>query len=116
MRVGLLCLTTLDAFFGPQTTRRAPAFIKFDIEGGSTEALPGCRQLFREARPFVLIGSHMPEEDRAISNVLCEFDYCGYRLSNRKWVKKPGGIYPEKDGVLAPCYWCLRNAARVWRR
>jgi hypothetical protein len=83
----------------PRKRRRVPAFIKFDIEGGGTDALPGCRQLFREARPFVLIESHMPEEDRAISNVLCEFNYCGYRLNNRKWVKKPDAIHPEEDGV-----------------
>jgi hypothetical protein len=81
----------------------AAAFIKFDIEGGGTDALPGCRQLFRETRPFVLIESHMPEEDRAISNVLCEFSYCGYRLNNRKWVKKPDAIHPEEDGVLGHC-------------
>ena len=95
----IVAMTTLDAFFAPKTTRRAPAFIKFDIEGGGTDALPGCRQLFREARPFVLIESHMPEEDRAISNVLCEFNYCGYRLNDRKWVRKPGAIHPEEDGV-----------------
>ena len=41
----------------------------------------------------------MPEEDRAISNVLCELDYCGYRLNNRKWVRKPGAIHLEEDGV-----------------
>jgi FkbM family methyltransferase len=76
-RSTIVAVTTLDAFFAPQTNRRAPAFIKVDIEGGGTDALPGCRQLFREARPFVLIESHIPEEDRAISNVLCEFDYCG---------------------------------------
>jgi FkbM family methyltransferase len=98
-RKTIVAMTSLDAFFASQTTRRAPGFIKFDIEGGCTDALPGCRHLFREARPFVLIESHLPEEDRAISNVLCEFDYCGYRLSNRKWVKKPSAIYPEKDGV-----------------
>ena len=80
----IVAMTTLDAFFASKTTRRAPAFIKFDIEGGGTDALPGCRQLFREAWPFVLIGSHMPEEDRAISNVVCEFNYYGYRLNNRK--------------------------------
>jgi FkbM family methyltransferase len=94
-----VAMTTLDAFFAPKTARRTPAFIKFDIEGGGTDALPGCRQLFREARPFVLIESHMPEEDRAISNVLCEFNYCGYRLDNRKWVKKPDAIHPEEEGV-----------------
>jgi FkbM family methyltransferase len=94
-----VAMTTLDAFFAAKTGRRFPAFIKFDIEGGGTQALPGCRQLFREARPFVLIESHMPEEDRAISNVLCEFNYSGYRLNNRKWVRKPDAIHPEADGI-----------------
>ena len=98
-RKTIVAMTTLDAFFAEERKGRLPAFIKFDIEGGGTDALPGCRQLFREARPFVLIELHMPEEDRAISNVLCEFNYCGYRLNDRKWVKKPSAIHPEKDGV-----------------
>ena len=54
-RKTIVAMTTLDAFFAEETKGRLPAFIKFDIEGGGTDALPGCRQLFREARPFVLI-------------------------------------------------------------
>jgi hypothetical protein len=92
-------MTTLDAFFSPETTRQAPAFIKIDIEGGGTSALPGCRRILREVRPFILIESHTPDEDRAISNVLCESNYSGYRLNNRKWVEKPRATYPDEDGV-----------------
>jgi FkbM family methyltransferase len=91
--------TTLDDFFSAKTGRRHPTFIKFDIEGGGTDALPGCERLLREHRPFVLIESHTPDEDRAISNVLCQFDYRGYRLNTKKWIERPDGIHPLKDGV-----------------
>lgn len=40
----IVAMTTLDAFFASKTRRRVPAFIKFDIEGGGADALPGCRQ------------------------------------------------------------------------
>ena len=107
-------MTTLDVFFASGTARQTPAFIKFDIEGGATYALPGCRRIIHEARPYILVESHMPDEDRAISNLLCEFDYRGYRLSNRNWVKKPDAIHPDDDGVwgtllLVPA----ENRARV---
>jgi FkbM family methyltransferase len=92
-------MTTLDGFFSSTMTHCAPAFIKIDIEGGGTRALPGCRRIFREVRPFVLIESHTPNEDQAISDVLCEFDYRGYRLNNRKWVEKPNAIHPDERGV-----------------
>jgi FkbM family methyltransferase len=92
-------MTTLDDFFAPRTRRREPAFIKFDIEGGGTHALPGCQGIIGEARPYILIESHTPDEDRAISNVICKFDYRAYRLNNRKWVEKPKAIHPDKDGV-----------------
>jgi FkbM family methyltransferase len=92
-------MTTLDAFFAPETARRAPGFIKIDIEGGGTHALPGCRRLLREARPFLLIESHMPDEDQAISNVLTQFDYRGYRLNDGKWVQKPQATHPDQEGV-----------------
>ena len=66
-------MVTLDEFFEPNTKRRQPKFIKIDIEGGATCALPGCRRLLKEARPFLLIVLHTPDEDRAISDVLCDF-------------------------------------------
>src|SRR5262245_22357891 len=46
--------TTLDAFFSHATGRHPPAFIKIDIEGGGTHALPGARRLFAKNRPFCL--------------------------------------------------------------
>jgi FkbM family methyltransferase len=92
-------VTSLDAFFAPETARQPPVFIKIDIEGGGTYALPGCQRVLRETRPFILIESHTPDEDRAISNVLCEFNYRGYRLTNRRWVQRPQAVHPDADGV-----------------
>lgn len=92
-------MTTLDAFFAPDTGRTAPSFLKIDIEGGATQALPGCRRIFAEARPFVLIESHTPDEDRAICDVLCGFDYRGYRVNDRSWVKNANTTHPDPNGV-----------------
>jgi hypothetical protein len=92
-------MTTLDAFFGPETNRRAPSFVKIDIEGGGTYALPGCRRIFVENRPFVLIESHTPKEDRAISDVLCNFEYRAFRLDDKRWVQRPEMTHPDKEGV-----------------
>ena len=90
-------MTTLDAFF--EMHCKAPRFVKIDIEGGGTYALPGCRRIFMENRPFVLIESHMPNEDRAISDVLCNFRYRAFRLDDLKWVQRPDLIHPHKEGV-----------------
>lgn len=99
VRIIRVQMTTLDAFFTSDTKRQPPAFIKIDIEGGATYALPGCWRIIREVRPFILIESHMPDEDRAISNVLCEFNYRGYRLDDKRWVSKRDAIHPDADGV-----------------
>jgi hypothetical protein len=92
-------VTTLDAFFNHETGRQPPAFIKIDIEGGGTLALPGARRLFAENRPFCLIESHTPAEDRAISNLLRNFDYRGYRLDDHRWVLNPENTHPDPHGV-----------------
>jgi FkbM family methyltransferase len=94
-----VAVTSLDAFFDRETGRDPPAFIKIDIEGGGTHALPGARRLFSENRPFCLIESHTPEEDRAISNLLCNFAYRGYRLNDRHWVSNPENTHPDPNGV-----------------
>lgn len=99
-------MTTLDAFFAPETGRTAPSFIKFDIEGGGTHALPGARHVIEAARPYILIESHTADEDRAISKVLIDFDYRGYRLNDRAWVKQPDAVHPDKDGVWGTLLLC----------
>jgi FkbM family methyltransferase len=94
-----ISVTTLDTFFSPETLRQPPTFLKFDIEGGGTYALPGCQRIFRQARPFTLIESHTPDEDRAISGILNRFSYRAYRLTNRKWVERPDAVHPDEAGV-----------------
>jgi FkbM family methyltransferase len=114
-------VTTLDAFFGHETGRHPPAFIKIDIEGGGTHALPGARRLFADSRPFCLIESHTPEEDRAISNLLRNFDYRGYRLNDHRWILHPENTHPDPHGVwgtlvLAPAeyYSVLSELLHAW--
>jgi FkbM family methyltransferase len=92
-------VTSLDAFFSTKAARKPPSFIKMDIEGGGTHALPGCRTMFQTARPYVLIESHTVDEDRAISNVLLEHCYRAFRLNDRAWVTNPSGVHPAEDGV-----------------
>jgi FkbM family methyltransferase len=92
-------MTTLDEFFGPKEGRRPPNFIKIDIEGGATYAFQGCQRILRETRPYILIESHTPKEDRAISQMLNEFRYGAYRLNDSRWVRKPHAIHPDADGV-----------------
>lgn len=94
-----VAVTTLDEFFNHETGRHPPAFIKIDIEGGGTQALPGACRLFAESRPFCLIESHTPDEDRAISNLLRAFDYRGYRLNNHRWVLNSENTHPDPHGV-----------------
>jgi FkbM family methyltransferase len=92
-------MCTLDHFFAPASQRRAPDFLKMDIEGGGTLALPGCRRILTEKRPLVLIESHTPAEDGAISKVLVDLAYRAYRMNNREWVRKPKAVHPDYDGV-----------------
>jgi FkbM family methyltransferase len=111
-------MTTLDVFFSPDTGRLPPNFIKIDIEGGGTYALPGCRRILQDARPFILIESHTPDEDRAISTVLNEHRYKAYRLNDRRWVQKPGAVHPDLAGVwgtllLTPEEYYERVAAAI---
>src|SRR6266700_1095554 len=62
--------TTLYDFFFKDKNNALPDLIKMDIEGGAVYALQGCQRCITEKRPFILIESHTPDEDRAISNVL----------------------------------------------
>lgn len=69
---------------------RGPCFLCATVEADAawTCEVPTTKNmrndLLSEWRPYLLIEFHMPDEDRAISNVLHEFDYCRYRLNDRK--------------------------------
>lgn len=100
--------TTLDHYFLDKL-ERGPNFIKLDIEGGGTFALPGAARCFRQARPFVLVESHTPAEDGAISSVLTGFDYSAYRLNDWKWVADPASTHPNPEGVWGTMLLCPRE-------
>jgi hypothetical protein len=90
---------TLDDYFFGDVPRPSPNLIKMDIEGGGVEALPGCERCIRAKRPVILIESHTPQEDRAISDVILGHGYCAYRMNEGKWVEAPGEVHPDPRGV-----------------
>jgi len=90
---------TLDYFFEKFNQGGYPDLIKMDIEGGAVRALKGCDQCIRQKRPFILIESHTPGEDQAISELLLQYDYEAFRVNNRKWVKHKKENYKDRDGI-----------------
>lgn len=90
---------SLNDFFYDGKKESLPDLIKMDIEGGGVYALQGCDRCIAEKRPFIIIESHTPEEDMAISNVLLRYDYEAYRVNTKQWVKKRDINHSDPDGV-----------------
>jgi len=86
--------TSLDAYFPPNSRLD---FIKIDIEGAESQALPGMRRLLREAKPFVLIEFH-GEKGWASRHELLNADYCLYDIEQAQWLPS------DSDN---PVYQCL---------
>jgi FkbM family methyltransferase len=97
--------TTLDEYYKP-TKGKAPHLIKMDIEGSGQYALKGCDGCIEATRPLLWIESHIPEEDRAISDLAVKHKYAVYRAQTRKWIKKPGAIHPDPEGVWGTVLLC----------
>ncbi|HEY4156278.1 MAG TPA: FkbM family methyltransferase [Puia sp.] len=90
---------TLDYFFENFNQGRYPDLIKMDIEGGGIFALKGCVNCLSRKRPFILIESHNPAEDEAVSHVLLQYNYEALRVNNNKWIKNKETHYPDPNGV-----------------
>lgn len=97
--------TTLDDFFLRQG-KKGPKLIGMDIEGSGICPLRGCDGCIEKYRPLFWIESHMPEEDRAISNILVTHGYSAFRAQTRTWVKEPHEIHPHRDGVWGTLLLC----------
>lgn len=91
--------TSLDEYFYKGDPKLLPDLIKMDIEGGGVYALKGSDKCIAEKRPFILIESHTPDEDMAISNVLLQHNYHAFRINTKQWVKKRSINYVDRDGV-----------------
>ncbi|MDB9549171.1 FkbM family methyltransferase [Dolichospermum circinale] len=91
--------TTLDDFCYGQEPHKIPDFIKMDIEGGGVFALKGCDRCINESQPILLVESHIPDEDKAISDLVVRHNYQAYRLNNRKWVTEIHDTFPNPEGI-----------------
>lgn len=96
----------LDDYFDGSPARQLPAVVKIDIEGGGVRAIPGARRCLAQARPFVLIESHTPAEDAAISEAVVGNAYRAYRLDTRSWVTRPDRTHPDPDGIWGTLFLC----------
>lgn len=74
-------------------------FVKIDIEGGAVFALQGIIKTIGKFRPLVLIESHTPDEDHAISQMLLANQYEALRLNTGSWVIHKDADHRNKDGV-----------------
>lgn len=108
--------TTVDDFFYGKETRQAPQVIKMDIEGGAVFALKGCDRCIKDKRPFILIESHMPEEDLAISRIIQEHDYRAFRFTDRQWVKNIKEVFPDTQGVWGTLLLCPAETRKNMER
>jgi len=95
----MVASVTLDYYFETYNQSRYPDLIKMDIEGGGIYALKGCVNCIGSKRPFIIIESHNPAEDQAVSHVLLEYNYEAFRVTNDKWVINRDTHYPDPDGV-----------------
>lgn len=92
--------TTLDTFFETgEGNGRTPSFLKIDIEGAGETALAKMKKTISKARPVILMESHLPGEDRAISQLILELGYEAYRFNTSQWVVSREKIYPDPNGI-----------------
>ncbi|MBN1914146.1 MAG: FkbM family methyltransferase [Candidatus Omnitrophica bacterium] len=90
---------TLDSFFYGKEKRQGPSLIKIDVEGAASLVLKGCKECVLKKRPFFLIESHNTIEDRAMCNLITDYEYKAYRITNHLWVKEPNETFPNLEGV-----------------
>lgn len=101
--------TSLDEFFFGRVPREGPHLIKMDIEGGGIYALKGASRCGTERRPLIVIESHTPDEDRAISWFVTNLAYDVWRVGERLWVKNLMTTYPDPDGIWGTLFLCPRE-------
>lgn len=87
----------LDSFC--DAAGRWPDLVKMDIEGGGVWALPGMSRLIQQRRPFLLLESHTPDEDRAIGRTFLLGDYVAFRVGSGVPVINFDADYTDVHGI-----------------
>ncbi|MBO6516817.1 MAG: FkbM family methyltransferase [Bacteroidia bacterium] len=88
-----------DFYMDERKGENLPDLIKIDVEGAAGYVFNGADKLFSAKRPFVLIESHIVEEDNAICDFLNKYDYQAFRTKTKDWVKNRSANYTDPDGV-----------------
>jgi FkbM family methyltransferase len=99
-------LESLDNFI--ETRKLTPDFIKIDVEGAESQVLEGFKKQIAQVLPVMIIESHTPDNDRAISTFFQQQPYVIYRLAGLDeclkgkpflTIKNLNSIWPDPDGV-----------------
>ena len=99
-------LQSLDNFI--ETRQVYPNFIKVDVEGAEALVLEGFKTHITQVQPVMIIESHTPDNDRAISVFFQQYPYVIYRLAGLDEclkgkpfipIKNLNAIWPDPDGV-----------------
>lgn len=99
-------MESLDHFI--ETRQVSPDFIKIDVEGAESLVLEGFKNYIDKLLPVMIIESHTPDNDRAISTFFQQYPYVIYRLAAIKEclkgkpfiaIKNLNSIWPDPDGV-----------------
>lgn len=99
-------INTLDEFISFRKLN--PNFIKIDVEGSEIDVLQGFSNLIETVFPIIVIESHNPENDLAISAFFKNYKYTIYRLADLKdcengiyfkTIKNLNSSWPDLDGV-----------------
>lgn len=99
-------LESLDNFI--EARQVIPNFIKIDVEGAEAMVLEGFKNQIARMQPVMIIESHTPDNDRAISTFFQLQPYIIYRLANADEclkgkpfipIKNLNAIWPDPDGV-----------------
>ncbi len=101
-------LTTLKTFIEKEKVK--PDFLKIDIEGAESNALKGFGDLIVDIKPVFFIELHTPEQDKKVGEILQQYNYAAYRLTNKRVendlnipflekIENLNLIYPHADGI-----------------
>jgi FkbM family methyltransferase len=93
-------LESLDHFISSGSIK--PDFIKIDVEGAESEVLEGFRNKINTVQPVLIIESHSPKNDKAISVFFQQNNYSIFRLS---------GISDCRNGKP---FTCIKNLNSTW--
>jgi len=91
-------VTTLDDFVF-RDGHKPPDLLKVDIEGAESRMLKGGMIVLERFRPVMIIELHNPTEDKAVGEILEEYNYRAFRIDDGSEVRNLRSGWPDKEGM-----------------